>query len=78
MMWWSVLEMQGVVGGAWSGVMWWEWLACCFVLKLRTGQSVCKNCGECMGIDRVTLHRGTASGATTIKGALYNRTWCIY
>ena len=32
MMWWSVLKMQGVVGGAWSGVMWWEWLACRFVL----------------------------------------------
>ena len=38
------------------------------------------NCGECIvsGIERVTLHRGAASGATTIKGALCNRTWCIY
>ena len=34
------------------------------------------NCGACMGIERVTLHRGAASGATTIKGALCNRTWC--
>ena len=36
------------------------------------------NCGASMGINRVTLHRGAASGATTIKRAICNRRWCIY
>ena len=55
-----------VVGGAWWGVMRWE------------EGTWCENCGEYMGIDGLTLHRGAASGAVTIKGAICNRTWCRY
>ena len=58
--------------------MQWEWLAWCLVLKLSTGRSVCKNCGECMEINKVTLHRGAASGAVSVKEAICIRTWCIY
>ena len=31
-------------------------------------RSVCKNCGECMGIDRVTLHRGAPVVLQQLRG----------
>ena len=44
----------------------------------EVGGAWSENCGEYMGIDGLTLHRGAASGAVSIKGALCIRTWCIY